>query len=796
MSSPQMADPASNIAGPQYRPAMPFSSQTQLRPITDYRNSQHRLRPLAQCHKADLFFPKNADIHLRGADDMSVKNLSRRSFIAAGAIGLASAPSFAQVIARALATPANQGVGGLKDVEHIVFLMQENRSFDHYFGSLAGARGFNDPRAIQLPSGKPVWYQTNGSNYVLPYHFDARNTNALKVGLDHAWKGSETTWKDWNAWVYRKTARSMGFFNRSDLPFYYALADAFTVCDAYHCSVFGPTDPNRLYALSGHSNGFVTGLQDSRLYNVNNGTYNADITNDNPAAKGLEWQSYAEVLEANGISWKVYQEWDNYGDNYLQYFKHFRVDANGQRLSPDNPLYQRCRATAAGSTAANAPGTSGQWLIDEFAADVKADRLPQVSWICAPTEYCEHPSCSPNAGEHFAARLLTALVDNPAVWSKTVLIITYDENDGFFDHMPPTMPPLNSSRGRTTLHNATDGEVYNSTEPIGLGPRVPTLVVSPWSKGGRLNSQLFDHTSMIRLLEEWLVQGKGLPRNQVQCNAISPWRRAVCGDLTSTLVFSNPNATWPNNVPRNADYFKLGGGRDALPPAVQSVPKQEVSTTTQPRLACPLPYQSSVTGSAVATAGKYALSFANTGTTAAAFIVYSALRNDGPWHYTVEAGKRIDWETWTWNSSQYHLNVLSHNGFAREFGGSVESLPRKAEVSLEEVPSARYVRLTFHNNGTQDCSFKLVDNAYGDTMVKVIDVPAGQSRTIIKSVYASYGWYDLGIKLKGDDSYWRRLAGHLEGAGLDYTDPVLNGQALAASSPQPKANLISGVMPR
>ncbi|MBL8507882.1 MAG: phospholipase C, phosphocholine-specific, partial [Chitinimonas sp.] len=261
---------------------------------------------------------------------MSIENPSRRGFMAAGAMGLASASSFSQVIAKALATPAHQGVGGVGDIEHVVFLMQENRSFDHYFGSLAGVRGFNDPRAIPLPSGKPVWYQPNGSGYVLPYHFDVRNTNALKVGLDHAWKGTEAAWKDWNAWIPRKTVRSMGYFNRADLPFYYALADAFTVCDAYHCSVFGPTDPNRFYALSGHANGYLTGIQDAKLYNVNNGTYNADIANDNAAARGLEWQSYAEVLEASGISWKVYQEWDNYGDNYLQYFRNFRVDAGGR----------------------------------------------------------------------------------------------------------------------------------------------------------------------------------------------------------------------------------------------------------------------------------------------------------------------------------------------------------------------------------------------------------------------------------------------------------------------------------
>ncbi len=239
------------------------------------------------------------------------------------------------------------------------------------------------------------------------------------------------------------------------------------------------------------------------------------------------------TLETAGVSWKVYQEWDNYGDNYLQYFKNFRTDANGQKLTSASPLYRKGRALAAGSTQANAPGTTGQWLIDQFAADVRSGNLPRVSYICAPTEYCEHPDDTPNAGENFTARLLQALVQTPEVWSRTALILTYDENDGFFDHMPSVMAPLNTDRGRTTMTNATQGEIANS-QPIGLGPRVPTMVISPWSKGGRVCSQLFDHTSLIRFTEEWLV-ALGHPRSSVQCNGISPWRRAVCGDMTSAV---------------------------------------------------------------------------------------------------------------------------------------------------------------------------------------------------------------------------------------------------------------------
>ncbi|MET0209511.1 MAG: phospholipase C, phosphocholine-specific, partial [Burkholderiaceae bacterium] len=715
-----------------------------------------------------------------------MSSTSRRSFLTATMAGMASSHAFAQTLRQALATPAYHRTGTLADVGHVIFLMQENRSFDHYFGTLAGVRGFNDPRAIPMPTGRPVWYQPGNvsGQEVLPYHFDIRNTNALRVGLDHSWKGTEAAWKDWNAWVKRKSPRTMGFFDRTDLPFYYALADAFTVCDAYHCSIFGPTDPNRFYALSGHANGVMTGIADSRLYNVNNGTYNADIANDNAAAKGNEWKTHAEMLEAAGVSWKVYQEWDNYGDNYLQYFKNFRTDAAGNRLTPASPLYQKARAMAPGSTGANAAGTSGQWLIDSFAADVKNGTLPQVSYICAPTEYCEHPDETPNAGENFTARLLAALVANPAVWSRTVLVLTYDENDGFYDHMPSVMPPLNSNQGRTTLSNATQGEVSGG-QPIGLGPRVPALVISPWSKGGRVCSQRFDHTSLIRFTEEWLVQGRGLPRSQVQCDNISPWRRAVCGDLTASLDLKATAQEWPASIPATAVYFKGWGTRDALPPAAQSLPRQETVTGGVPKRAAPLPYRSAVNGAASAAARQFALSFSNEGSAAAAFIVYSTLRTDGPWHYTVEPGKRIDNEVWNWSSAGHHLAVHGDNGFLREFRGSFDGAGRLVSVALSEDRATASVTLTVRNSGAATARVRIVDNAYGDRTVITLDVPANGTRTHARSVAGSFGWYDLIATVDGDAAFQRRLAGHVEGAGLDYTDPVLNGLAQVTWSAPP-----------
>ncbi len=180
----------------------------------------------------------------------------RREFLkraAGAAVGAAALPP---AIAQALALPARRVTGTIRDVEHIVVLMQENRSFDHYFGTLRGVRGFGDPRAITLPSGQPVWMQPtrDGKAVVSPFHLESETSRAQTLySLDHSWKGSHARWKHYDAWIPTKGPLTMGHFTRADLPFYYALADAFTICDAYHCSIFAPTNPNRLFLFSGTS---------------------------------------------------------------------------------------------------------------------------------------------------------------------------------------------------------------------------------------------------------------------------------------------------------------------------------------------------------------------------------------------------------------------------------------------------------------------------------------------------------------------------------------------------------------
>jgi phospholipase C len=719
---------------------------------------------------------------------------SRRKFLGMASAGAAST-FFPDLIRQALAVPAYNATGTLADVQHVVIFMQENRSFDHYFGTLAGVRGFNDPRAITLPTGKPVWYQPAATGgYVLPFHFDAKNTSALSLGTNHSWKGAQSTWQGWDAWVKQKTAQSMGYFDRGDLPFYYALADAFTICDDYHCSIFGATDPNRMYSLSGTNQNWLGSM--GSLYNIDGaGYYNNDPKYDNitpsVTAGAPNWRTYAEILEANSVSWKVYQEWDNYGDNYLAYFRNFRVNADGTRLSESSPLYQKGRAIAPGSTEANTRGTKGDWLVNCFADDVRNNRLPQVSWLVAPNDYTEHSPNSPNAGENLTARLLAALVANPEVWSKTVFLLTYDENDGFFDHVPSHMAPLNPGMGRATMADVGQYENYNGV-PVGLGPRVPMLVISPWSKGGRVCSQLFDHTSKLRFLEEWLV-AVGKQRSSITCGNISPWRRAVCGDLTSAFDFKSPNATWPASVPKSTTYQLVSGKPYPQPPALQSLPSQESGS---PRYSCALPYKLAASASVV-NAKQVELSFFNQGAAGAAFIVYSQARTDGPWYYTVEAGKKIEREAWNWTSTNYHLSVVGPNGFLREFGGALAagtaSGGARPEVSLYCDLTAVAVVLTLSNiAGGKPVTFRVADNAYGRAASSHL-VAAGQEATVRIPVGTSFNWYDLSVSCDMDPLYLRRLAGRVEYPMAGRTDPAL-GRIQAGA--QATLTASSGAVPR
>lgn len=687
--------------------------------------------------------------------------LDRRTFLqllGTGALSAAVPPS----IARALEIPANHRTGTIADVEHIVILMQENRSFDHYFGTLRGVRGFRDPRVAKLPNGNSVWFQPDGSGFVLPFRPTVANLGLQFLkDLDHGWTSTHAAWNDgkYDGWVPSKGTPAMAYFTRDDIPYHYALADAFTICDGYHCSLLGSTDPNRYHMWTGW---------------VGNDGKGGGPVIDNAEA-GYDWSTYPERLQAAGLSWKIYQDiglglnaqgvWGftndayigNFGDNSLLYFHQY------QNAQPGSPLYQNART----GTNISAGGT----LFDIFRADVLAGKLPQVSWIVAPEAYSEHPNWPANYGAWYISQVLDALTANPEVWSKTALFLTYDENDGFFDHVVPPTPPQSRAEGVSTIPTTNEifpGSSQFATGPYGLGVRVPMIVISPWSKGGWVNSQVFDHTSLIRFIERRF----GADNPALIESNITPWRRAVCGDLTSAFNFTRPNVELVS-LPSTAAYVPPDNVRhpDYIPtvPANQALPSQELGL----RPARALPYELNAHVRPDVDAGAVQLHLENSGEATVVFQVRSADGLTGPWTYTLGPDRRIAdaLSLATLGQSTYDLTVHGPNGFFREFRGSLVKRPFAINSRLTYDSDAGIVALEIENTGKTGTTVRVLEGYSG----KVISLTlrAGQRLSRSWALKHSFSWYDLSLTSAAEPGFLQQFAGHLESGQDSMSDPAI-----------------------
>jgi len=480
------------------------------------------------------------------------------------------------------ATAASSDPASLSDIGHVVILMQENRSFDHYFGTLSGVRGFSDPGALRQSVGGrefPIFDQfgyqpgqgADPAGYLQPFRLTSdpplRDGQTLN-DISHTWATQHQSWNDgaMDKFVATHVAVdgaehgpvTMGYYTRAELPFYYALADAFTVCDGYFSSVLGPTDSNRVMAMSatidpeGVAGGPVLETFGNRIAEYGK----------------LTWETMPERLQAAGVSWKVYSDrLCELALSPVPYFKAFNnpfsvtgIELVGRGLTPDFP--------------------------DDFNQDVQANKLPAVSWILPPLAECEHPAAPPGYGEDLIHRVLTTLVSNPDVWGQTVLFVVHDENGGFFDHVPPPTPPP-GTEGEWLTAKTLPAAAQGITGPVGLGFRTGCLVISPFSRGGYVCSQVFDHTSLLRFIEtRWGVEVPNL----------SPWRRANTGDLTAALALSRlPDTSLPAlpatslgelSTAEQAVLDSLAGtlhfGIDYPLPASNSMPSQETGPPRPP----------------------------------------------------------------------------------------------------------------------------------------------------------------------------------------------------------------------
>lgn len=833
---------------------------------------------------------------------------TRREFLRKAALlsgGTAFFNTLPPVIQKALAINPDAG-STFYDAEHIVFLMQENRSFDHQLGMLQGVRGFNDPRAIQLPDKNPVWLQTNknGDTYG-PFHLNVKDTKVAWMGsLPHGWTDQTDAMNNgkYDQWLEAKRARNkafgdmpltMGYCDRNDFPFYYSLADAFTVCDHNFCSSITGTHPNRHYWMTGTVRERNEAAAIAHLWNVSNYEY-----------PELDWKTYPERLEENGISWKVYQNeltmgytlkseegsWlSNFGTNILEYFKQYnvRLHAGGianlqtkkenilqqiaelekqtgderavTRLAAAKKVLERIEVAQQKFTAesydklskelkalnekafsinANDPffheltslkyadnGTERTVnipkgdIFHQFREDVKNGTLPTVSWLMSPANFSDHPG-NPWYGSWYVSEAMEILLQNPEVWKKTIFILTYDENDGYFDHMAPYVVPnpYKENTGKVSagidprLDFVTKDQQTNpSANPasiregsIGLGYRVPMIIASPWTRGGYVNSEVFDHTSSLQFLENFLAKKFN---KQVKEENITAWRRTICGDLTSVFrPYNGEKTERPAFLERDpfiesihqaqykgmpANYKKLSAAElEAVrsnPLSSSFIPKQEKGV----RAACPLPYEMYTDGQFDKAAGRFALTFMagnkvfGDKATGSPFRVYAVNAYEQEtmraWDYAVKAGDRLqdEWQLSSFDNGLYHLRVYAPNGFFREFKGNSSNPLLKVACTYEQASNQKLtgnIVITITNNDTKAHTITLNDNHY-KTGKQVKTIAPGGKVTLPVKLSTSFHWYDVSVSAKGYEQFEERFAGHVETGVVSKTDPLMGGVA-------------------
>lgn len=700
---------------------------------------------------------------------------SRRDFLrraGAGAAASMALAAFPPAIRRALAIPAHHASGTINDVKHVVILMQENRSFDHYFGTLRGARGFGDRFPIPLAGGRTVWQQRytheDASRIVLPYHLDGRSGNAQRVaGTPHSYPDAQAAWDlgRMRGWPTHKQPQSMGYYTEAELAFQFALANAFTLCDAYHCAFHGGTNTNRLFHWSGTND--PAGAAGGPVIDNSGDSFDAE-------GGDYRWTTYPERLQAAGVSWKVYQNLpDNFTDNPLAGFRAYR-EANRARGNPPKatafPPYRSDDEAISPLLKGVGNTLPDGGFLQALKDDIAAGTLPQVSWIVAPAIYSEHPDpSSPVQGGWYTQQVLEALTADPDTWSRTVLLVNFDENDGFFDHVPPPAAPAFEADGRLAGAStvSTAGEYHTDGRPYGPGPRVPMYVVSPWSRGGWINSQVFDHTSVLRFLEA---------RFGVAEPNISAYRRAVAGDLTSAFNFANPNAEVPPRLPRQRRSVAdaLRAAQEALPALLppaegqQQPPRQ--ATGSRPSRA--LPYELHVHGG-VQSDGTVTLEFINSGHAGAVFHVYDRLHLERvPRRYAIEAGRQLagTWDTRATDEGHYDLWVLGPNGFHRHFRGDTHAREALEVKAAYEVATASLL-LEVTNHGGHRGPISLVANAYRNEAPQAAELAPGERRPWRWALSPYGGWYDFSVA--GTDGFLRRFAGRLETGTDGISDPAM-----------------------
>jgi phospholipase C len=778
--------------------------------------------------------------------------MNRREFLEKSSLllaGLGTSSVLHPSILKALAIePAAQST--FYDAEHVVILMQENRSFDHAFGALKGVRGFLDKRAFIKPDGHSVFFQKgNTGKYASPARLDLRNTKSTWMSsLPHSWENQQHALNKgkYDQWLqakasgnkdYKNIPLTLGYYNREDLPFYYQLADAFTIFDQYFCSSLTGTTPNRLFLWSG------------TLREQQNGKVKANVVNENidyDKARQAKWKSFPEILEAQNISWRIYQNeislpkgmsgeqeaWlSNFTDNPIEWFSKFNVKFSKgyyqnipniitnlkkeieknpkqkERLEmiitelqedmikyhPDNysklSKEEKNLHEKAFTINSNDPDyrnleigedENGERLVVpkgdvlfQFRKDVEEKKLPLVSWLVAPEHFSDHPG-SPWYGAWYISEVLNILTKDPETWKKTIFIINYDENDGYFDHVLPFAPPINPSQpvdmnGKEGVEYVDKSQEYMSNPAlkeyekvegtVGLGYRVPMIIASPWTKGGFVNSEVSDHTSVLQFLEKFIM--KKFSKN-VQVDNISDWRRAICGDLTS--AFNSPNVKAPQmDYLDQKDYAKtINAAKNKPVPDLKWYAENELTPNLLEiqerglKPSNPLPYNFHVN----LEDGK--IKMTNLKENGVPLLIYDRTQfNGSDYHFSYALYSKQELAH-TVHSGAYDYEVFGPNGFFRKFKGN--TVPDLEVLSVNNT-SKNQIELIFKNTKKRNLAITLED-LYGKTH-KTISLQKPEEK-IVLDLSKEKGWYDL--KIMQNDHLWH-FAGRVETGKVSVSDP-------------------------
>lgn len=700
--------------------------------------------------------------------------ISRKKFIGMSAAAGIGTIIGAPLLKKALSVEAYNATRSINDVKHIVILMQENRSFDHYFGMMKGVRGFGDRFAIPLQSGERAFHQSDGNKIIAPYRANGKTSNAALVrGTPHDFSDMQATWNQgkYGFWPLFKTPFSMVYYTREEIPFQYALAESFTVCDAYHCSIATGTDPNRIMFWSGSNFD-----PEKRAAGINCTDEDAEPVNlrcwiegnmPNPgysySGNAFKWPTIPDVLEKAGISWRIYQ---NPNDNWTGAMHGCLAFESFRNAKPGSPIYENGMR---------------HWTLENLKADVLNNSLPQVSWILPSKNDSEHPSApsSPYRGADFTHAVLDAITTNPEVWSKTVFFLTFDENDGFFDHVPaPAVPSYNlddTLAGKSTIDlagmyfdNSKSKQNYiderdnisGNLRPWGLGPRVPMYIISPWSKGGWVNSEVADHTSIGQFIEK---------RFRIVIPAISPWHRAISSDLLSSFDFVNPNDYKFPRMPHTSDYRTKEELSQRLPEAIAPETPSMLYQEKGARFSRALPYRLHCKLYALRNNNQVKLTFENKGTAGAVYHVYDLNNLESiPRRYTVEGGKSLS-DDWAVTHENYDLEVFGPNGYFQKFMGNLRLNEPDAEIDYDHKKGA--ISITLRNEGSALLNLSISSNAYDCYADESFKIEPGNEFKKEWLLNRSGNWYDFSIK--SEAGYYYRFAGRVETGKHGISDPAM-----------------------